>query len=144
MTDEVTHRLVSNNRAPISVSCTNNDAEIIVLESDLLLGTGLGRVLFRYDNDQPLEIDADTAKNVAIVRRDAGADWKSGDPARTLNSETAFIWLREPHERLRVRLTGFDQQTRDLAFSAHGLAASLRALEKRCGMDKDGNWPRKL
>lgn len=139
MTDRVSYVVRSTGNAPLSVVCRPNEAEIMILTSDLFLGSGKSNLMVRYGNEAPVELEAFTSKYTALFR--ARKDWQADDPSDALTGVTALGRLRKTSDRLRVRLTNLDGETRDLDFPVRGLAEQVRVMERQCGLDKDGNWP---
>jgi len=142
MTDKVTHGMTVTNGTGASLTVACDDAgERVSIESDLILGSRqLGTVLLRFDNAKPMDEDAFFNNNLALFYRPKKLPSLQEGADRYLyefGSYVVMMYLREPHDRLRVRLISANGDTRDLDFNIKGNEPKLMAIETQCGITND-------
>jgi hypothetical protein len=140
MTDKVTHGMTVMNAtadASLSVGC-DDTGERFSIDSDLFLGSRqFGKVLLRFDNAKPMDETAFFDNKLALFYSPKKLPPIEDGVDRYLSefgSIVVMMYLREPHERLRVRLTSVDGGTKDLDFDIRGNEPRMMTLEKQCGI----------
>jgi hypothetical protein len=139
MTDKVIHAIravAADGHSTATVEC-DEDGERLAFSSDLYLSANqLGPVLLRLDNAKPMDETAFYSDKIALLALPKKINPKE-DFQRYLyefQSLVAMMYLRQPHDRLRVRLTSFSGETRELDFKITGNEPKIAALEKACGI----------
>lgn len=143
MTDAVTHAITakgSDGSSSMTIACGADGDERLFFESDLYLSSGqMGEIMTRFENEEPKKEDAFLNDKVALLDSPKHIDFtKSATRALSQFEDQVFILsLRDPHDRLRVRLTAFNGESRDLDFKITGNEPAIAALEKQCGIPND-------
>jgi hypothetical protein len=140
MTDKVSYGMTVMNAtgdASLSVGC-DDTGERFSIDSGLFLGSRqFGKVLLRFDNAKPMDETAFFDNKLALFYSPKKLPAIEDGVDRYLTEFGAIVvmmYLREPHDRLRVRLTSVDGETRDLNFDIRGNEPRMMALEKQCGI----------
>jgi hypothetical protein len=139
MTDVVSHTLVTKAKAgngTLTISCGQDGDERLFIDSDLFLASDqMGEVMMRIDDDPAEKTDALLHDKLALIDSPKKIDFaKDADKALSqFEAHVRFMQLREPHKRLRVRLTAFNGETADLDFDMTGNEPQIAALGKPVG-----------